>query len=318
MSNHWNTNNIPDQSGRTVIVTGSNTGIGFWTARYLAEKGAHVVMACRNLAKADGAKRQIMTAVPGASVETMQLDLSKQASVKAFAEQFLARHDRLDLLINNAGVMMCPFERTEDGWELQFATNHLGHFTLTGLLLPLLLKQPDARIVSVSSGAANFGKIHWDDPVYAQRKYSETEAYGQTKLANLLFTWELQKRLQAAGHPQLATVAHPGWTATDLQRHTPLFRFLNTFFAMKPERGSLPTVRAAVDPSLQGGEFIGPDGFMGMRGWPERVDYMTWRNAGEFTDSNMARLWDLSENLTGISYDFSAQRVERAVDAQHA
>ena len=298
----WTSKNIPDQSGRVVVITGANTGIGFEAAKYFVERRAKVVMACRSMAKADAAHAKIKAADPEADLELMALDLSRQASVKEFATAFLARHDRLDLLINNAGVMMCPFERTEDGWELQFATNHLGHFTLTGLLLPKLLEQPDSRVVNVNSMAANFGKLQ-DDPIYVNGKYDRMEAYGQSKLANLLFTWELKKRLSAAGKSTIVTAAHPGWTATDLQRHVGVFRFMNHVIAMKPEQGSLPTMRAAVDPDLNGGEFIGPRGMGNMRGWPEIVDYMKWKNAGEFTDANMTRLWELSEELTGVKYD---------------
>jgi NAD(P)-dependent dehydrogenase (short-subunit alcohol dehydrogenase family) len=303
MGTKWTAKNIPDQAEKVAIITGANTGIGFEAARYFAERGAKVIMACRSMARAEAASAKLKSAVPDADIEVMALDLSRQASVKEFAATFLAKHDRLDLLINNAGVMMCPFERTVDGWELQFATNHLGHYTLTGLLLPKLFERSDSRIVNVSSMAANFGKLQ-DDPVYVNRNYDRMEAYGQSKLSNLLFTWELQKRLEQAGKSTMVTAAHPGWTATDLQRHVGMFRFMNHIVAMKPERGSLPTMRAAVDPDLQGGEYIGPTGFGNMRGWPEVVDYMKWKNAGEFTDANMTRLWKLSEELTGVKYEF--------------
>jgi NAD(P)-dependent dehydrogenase (short-subunit alcohol dehydrogenase family) len=303
MSNKWTENNIPDQTGRVVIVTGANTGIGFEAAKYLAQKNAKVIMACRSMAKGEAARDKIKSALPNVDLEVMALDLSRQVSVKEFVVEFLAKHERLDLLINNAGVMMCPFERTEDGWELQFATNHLGHYTLTMLLLPKLLERDDSRIVNVSSLAANMGKMDFNDAVYAEKEYKEMEAYSQSKLANVLFTWELQKRLGAAERGTMVTAAHPGWTATDLQRHSGMFRLLNPFIAMKPAMGALPTVRAAVDSSLTGGEFIGPTGMGNMRGYPQVIDYMKWRNAGEFTESNQARLWELSELLTGISYE---------------
>ncbi len=300
----WTQNDITDQKGKTAIVTGSNTGIGFYTAKFLAEKGAHVIMACRSRKKAEAAKARIVNDVPNASLELMELDLSSQASVKKFAQKFSKKYSTLDLLINNAGVMMCPFSRTEDGFELQLATNHFGHFTLTGLLLPKLMKIENSRIVSVSSMAARFGKIAFDDPNYHNRPYDKMKAYGQTKLANLLFGRELNRRLEEAGKSTIALIAHPGWTSTDLQRHSPIAKFMNLFFAMPTWKGSLPTLRAATDPEAQGGKYYGPGGRMEMRGWPVLVNPEVGRNAEAVNWPDAKRLWEMSEELTQTRYEF--------------
>ena len=292
---HWAFDDIPDQSGRIVLVTGANSGIGYETARQLAARHAHVVMACRSLDKAEAAKARIMKDMPDASLRVMPLDLSSLVSVKAFAEAFQAEHDRLDLLINNAGVMIPPFSTTEEGFELQFGTNHLGHFALTGLLLPLINRTPGARIVTLSSEAHRLGKIDFDN-LNAEKGYAKWPFYGQSKLANLLFTYELQRHLEAAGHTTIAVAAHPGWTATNLQRHTGLVAFFNRFFAMQPEQGALPTLFAATAPSVSGGTFYGPDGFLEMNGYPTQV-----QSSPRSHDRTVAtRLWDVSEQLTGV------------------
>lgn len=292
---HWAFDDIPDQSGRIVLVTGANSGIGYETARQLAARHAHVVMACRSLDKAEAAKARIVKDMPDASLQVMPLDLSSLASVKAFAEAFQAEHDRLDLLINNAGVMIPPFSITEEGFELQFGTNHLGHFALTGLLLPLINRTPEARIVTLSSEAHRLGKIDFDN-LNAEKGYAKWPFYGQSKLANLLFTYELQRHLEAAGHTTIAVAAHPGWTATNLQRHTGLVAFFNRFFAMQPEQGALPTLFAATAPSVSGGTFYGPDGFLEMNGYPTQV-----QSSPRSHDRAVAtRLWTVSEQLTGV------------------
>ena len=294
---HWTFDDIPDQAGRVVLVTGANSGIGYETARQLAARRAHVVMACRSLDKAEAAKARILTEVPDASVRVMPLDLSSLASVQAFAEAFLAEHDRLDLLINNAGVMIPPFSITEEGFELQFGTNHLGHFTLTGLLLPLINQTPEARIVTVSSTAHRFGKIDFDN-LNGGKGYAKWPFYGQSKLANLLFTYELQRRLEAAGHTTIAVAAHPGWTATNLQKHTGLVTFFNRFFAMMPEQGALPTLFAATASNVSGGTFYGPDGFLEMNGYPTQVQ----SSPRSHDRAVAARLWDVSEQMTGVRF----------------
>lgn len=294
----WTFDDIPDQPGREVIVTGANTGIGFETARALARKGAHVTLACRNLDKGRPAKESILAETPDAVVSLEQLDLSDLRSVESFANRFLDQHDRLDLLILNAGVMVPPESKTAQGFELQFGVNHLGHFALTGALLPLVQATEKSRVVVVSSTAAHRGEMNFEDLQFEQRGYSPWPAYGQSKLANQLFTLELQRRLRAAGSSVLVTAAHPGWTATDLQRTTAMVRFLNHFFAMQPPQGALPTLRAATDPEATGGDYYGPGGFLQMRGYPKRIDMVKQAQIA----GDAARLWEVSEELTGVRY----------------
>jgi len=288
---------MPDQTGRVAVVTGANTGIGFETAAALAARNAKVIMACRNRQKAEDAMERIRQRTPGAELEFIELDLASLASVERFAETFRAGHDRLDLLINNAGVMIPPLSHTEDGFELQFGCNHLGHFALTGRLLSLLQATPESRVVNVSSMAHRRGTMDFDN-LNAEKGYDRMPAYGQSKLANLLFTFELQRRLEAAGSSVVATAAHPGWTGTDLQRHSGLFRVLNHFFAQTPPMGALPTVRAAADPEARGGDYFGPKGMYEMRGYPIKVG--TTPAAQDELDAG--RLWEVSEKLTGVSF----------------
>ena len=293
----WTVDNMPDQTGRVAVVTGANTGIGFETAAALAARNAKVIMACRNRQKAEDAMERIHQRTPGAELEFIELDLASLASVERFAETFRAGHDRLDLLINNAGVMIPPLGHTEDGFELQFGCNHLGHFALTGRLMDLLEATPGARVVNVSSMAHRQGKMDFDN-LNAEKGYDKMPAYGQSKLANLLFTFELQRRFEAADSSVVATAAHPGWTGTDLQRHSGLFRFLNTFFAQTPPMGALPTLRAATDAGAEGGEYFGPKGIYEMRGHP--VEVGTTPAAQNQADAR--HLWEVSEKLTGISF----------------
>ena len=298
MSKHnWNAKLLGDQTGRVAIVTGSNSGIGFETARVLAEKGATVVMACRNLEKAGPKADEIRSAHPGANVEVMELDLSDLDSVRRFAEAFRARHSRLDLLINNAGIMVPPYGQTEQGFETQFGVNHLGHFALTGSLLDLITSTRGSRIVTVSSIAHYLSKIQFSDLNW-EKGYKAQPAYGQSKLANLLFTYELQRRLAAAGKDTLAVAAHPGWTETNLQAHAKAVKFMNRFLAQKPLMGALPTLYAATEPSVNGAEYYGPSGFMEMNGPPKRV-----KSNKRSYDQNVAKqLWDVSEELTGVHF----------------
>jgi len=293
----WTLEDMPDQTGRVAIVTGANTGIGFETAAALTAKHATVVMACRNRRKAEDAMTRIRERTPDARLELIELDLASLASIQRFADAFRAGHDRLDLLINNAGVMIPPFGRTEDGFELQFGCNHLGHFALTGRLLDLLEATPGARVVTVSSMAHRQGTIDFDN-LNAENGYRKMAAYGQSKLANLLFTFELQRRLDAAGYSVLSTAAHPGWTGTDLQRHSSLIRFFNTFFAQSPPMGALPTVRAATDPAAGGGDYFGPNGFLELRGHPVKVG----TTEAARSEADARRLWEVSEQLTGVSF----------------
>jgi NAD(P)-dependent dehydrogenase (short-subunit alcohol dehydrogenase family) len=216
MTSNWTAENIPDLTGKIAIVTGANSGIGYEMARALAGKEARVILACRNKDKGDAAVRQITQEYPEAKAELMQLDLADLASVRRFADEFANHCDRLDILINNAGIMRTPFGKTADGFELQFGTNHLGHFALTGLLLDLIIRTPQARVITVSSGGERFGKIDFDN-LNAEKGYDGGGAYGQSKLANLLFTYELQRRFEGTGVDAIAAAAHPGWTVTNLQ-----------------------------------------------------------------------------------------------------
>jgi NAD(P)-dependent dehydrogenase (short-subunit alcohol dehydrogenase family) len=300
--NAWTFNDLPDQTGRTAIVTGANTGIGLETARMLALRGATVVLACRSLEKGQAAIEKIAAKNPLGKVSLAQLDLSDLDSVEVFATAFTAKHDRLDLLINNAGVMVPPLGQTKQGFELQFGTNHLGHFALTARLLPLLEKTSGSRVVVVSSTAQNFGKIDFDDLNWKQRSYSAWRAYGQSKLANMMFTLELARRLEAAGSKVRVTAAHPGYTATDLQRNASFTnKILNPLLAMKPADGALPTLRAAVDPLAENGSYWGPANFFELNGPPVAAKIAKLAK----DETTASRLFDVSEELTGVRFPSS-------------
>lgn len=293
----WTAANIPDQTGRICIVTGANSGIGLSDARILAGKGATVILACRNMDKANAALQSIRSAVPQANVRASVLDLSSLASVREFAARFAGEQDRLDLLLNNAGVMIPPKMETVDGFELQFGTNHLGHFLLTGLLLPLLRKAPGSRVVTVSSIAHSMGRIDFDN-LNAEHGYSRMRAYAQSKLANLIFALELQRRLQRSGATVQSLGAHPGATKTDLGRHRFYANLVIKLVAMEADGGAMPTLRAATDPKAMGGEYYGPAGLFAMRG-PAVKEKLIARAI----DTAVAeRLWAISERLTGITY----------------
>jgi NAD(P)-dependent dehydrogenase (short-subunit alcohol dehydrogenase family) len=298
----WTTSDIPDQTGRTAVVTGANTGLGLQTATALAARGAHVVLAVRNLDKGKDAIQSIAAASPGAAVTLQELDLSSLNSVRAAADELRSEHDSIDLLINNAGVMYTPKSTTADGFELQFGTNHLGHFALTGLLLDRLLPVPGSRVVTVSSvGHRIRAAIHFDDLQW-ERSYSRVGAYGQSKLANLLFTYELQRRI-AARQTTIAAAAHPGGSDTELMRNLPAVLRV-PIVAVAPllfqgaDKGALPTLRAATDPGVLGGQYFGPDGPGGVRGYPKVV-----ASSGQSHDADLQRrLWEVSEELTGVVY----------------
>ena len=300
MSNRrWTSNDIDDQTGRVAIVTGANSGIGYETARALAHKGAVVILACRNLDKAQDAEQRIRAESPSGQVEVVQLDLSELESVRSFSDTFAAKHERLDLLVANAGVMMPPSRaQTADGFELQLGTNHLGHFALVGRLLPNLLATKGSRVVVVSSLAHRSGRIDFTDLQWERKSYKRWKSYGQSKLANLLFAYELQRRLRKAGADTIAAAAHPGWTATNLQRDSGLIRFLNPFFGMKPEQGALPSLYAATAPDVAGGDYFGPHGLGEMKGYPKRVR----STRASHDDATAAQLWQVSEELTGVHF----------------
>ncbi|OBI26970.1 SDR family NAD(P)-dependent oxidoreductase [Mycobacterium sp. E2238] len=298
----WTAADIPDQAGRVAVITGANTGLGYETAAALADHGARVVLAVRNLDKGKDAAARITAASPHADVVLQELDLTSLESVRAAAEQLKADYDRIDLLINNAGVMYTPKETTRDGFEMQFGTNHLGHFALTGLVLERLLPVPGSRVVTVSSmGHRILADIHFDDLQW-ERSYNRVAAYGQAKLANLLFTYELQRRLASHG-TTIAAAAHPGGSNTELGRYTPtVFRpLVNVFFsviAQDAAMGALPTLRAATDPGVLGGQYYGPDGFAETRGYPKLVSSSSKSHDAEL----QRRLWAVSEELTGVTY----------------
>ncbi|MEK6478448.1 oxidoreductase [Catalinimonas sp. 4WD22] len=298
-----NSNDLPLQDGRIFIVTGANTGLGYETALALAKKGGKVIMACRNLSKANAAKTKIETEVPKADLEVMEIDLSSLQSVRNFAKVYQSKFDRLDVLINNAGVMMPPYTQTEDGFELQLGANYLGHFLLTGLLLDTILKTPNSRVVTLSSIAHKNGKINFDD-LQSEKKYSASDAYGQSKLACLMFTFELQRRLEKEGHHQtISTAAHPGVAMTELSRHMPkvvytLLKYtVAPFLTHAPSEGAKPTLLAAIG-DAKGGDYFGPTGFNEMKG-----------KAGKATCTDLSkdeaiakRLWEVSEKLVGLKY----------------
>ncbi|OFX24234.1 MAG: short-chain dehydrogenase [Anaeromyxobacter sp. RBG_16_69_14] len=297
----WTFDDVPDQTGRIAIVTGANTGIGLETARMLALKGAHVVLACRNGEKGRAALERVLAARPAGRATLAALDLSDLDSVTAFAARFAASNERLDLLINNAGVMLPPLGRTKQGFELQLGTNHLGHFALVGRLLPFALRTTGARVVVVSSTAQNYGRIDFDDLNWERRQYRAWAAYCQSKLANQLFALELHRRLSAAGSAVRVTSAHPGWTATDLQRTSGWMRVLNPIFAMKPADGALPTLRAATDPAAATGSYWGPRNMFELNGPPAPARI----SEGARDLVNAARLWEESEKLTGVPLGLS-------------
>ncbi len=295
MSENWTTKNIADQKGRVVVVTGSSSGIGEETARVAAEKGADVVIAVRNTRKGESVADEIRAGIPEANVTVLELDLASLDSVRAFADSFTQSFDRLDVLINNAGVMMPPYSKTEDGFELQMGTNHLGHFALTGLLLPILEKTDGSRVVNVSSLAHRMGNIDFNDMAWESRSYSAQRAYSDSKIANLYFTYELAEKTN--GNP-MVLAAHPGYTATDLQRHSSLFSFTNRFLAQDTDMGALPTLRAAFAEDVSNAEFYGPAKWGNWRGYPVAHD----SNAKSHDAEVAKRLWVESEKLTGVAY----------------
>ena len=301
----WTEADMPDQSGRTAVVTGANAGIGFEVARKLAGRGAQVVLACRDPARAEQAGARLRFADPHARVALARVDLTSHASVRTAAAELRSAYPRLDLLINNAGVMEVPYERTEDGFELTLATNHLGHFALTGLLLPSLIATPGSRVVTMSSQAHAEGVMNFAD-LQSEGDYQPARAYFQSKLANLLFSYELDRRLRAAGAPTISVAAHPGVVRTDLFRTrskldrflmSPLLRPVNFWCIQSVRMGALPVLRAATDPAARGGDFYGPRRRFDT-GYPAPVE----SSARSHDVADQARLWQLSEELTGVAY----------------
>ncbi|MFT4970790.1 MAG: NAD(P)-dependent dehydrogenase (short-subunit alcohol dehydrogenase family) [Chitinophagales bacterium] len=294
----WNTTNIADQSNRVMIVTGATSGLGKEATKILAAKHARVIMAVRNTEKGEAVAAEFKKANPDAKIDVRQLDLGSLTSVQSFADGMNASYDRLDVLINNAGVMACPFSKTEDKFEIQMGTNHFGHFALTGLLMPLLKKTKGSRIVATSSIAHKQGNINFDDINWEKRNYVTNRAYSDSKLANLYFTYELVRKLKDDPNAPIVTAAHPGWTSTDLQRHSLLFRVLNPIFSQGVADGVLPTLRAAIDDQAKPGDYYGPSGFMEATGSPVIVK----GNKMAHNETNAKRLWDLSEEMTDVKF----------------
>jgi NAD(P)-dependent dehydrogenase (short-subunit alcohol dehydrogenase family) len=303
----WSEADIPDLNGKTVVITGANSGLGLAAADALAAKGAQVVLACRDQAKGRAAEEQIRGRHAGAKTALLPLDLSSLADIRRFADAVQTAHPRIDVLMNNAGVMALPYRKTADGFEMQFGTNHLGHFALTGLLLGRMLTTDGARVVTVSSGAHRMGRIRFDDPQWEQG-YRKWPAYGQSKLANLLFAYELQRRLAAAGATVISVAAHPGYAATNLQAVGPrmqgssllerVMEIGNTLFSQSAAMGALPQIYAAVALDVHGGDYYGPESIGELWGHPRKVT----SNASSQDVTAARRLWTLSEQLTGVTY----------------
>ncbi len=302
----WTAADIPDQTGRTVLITGANSGLGLRSAEGLAAKGATVVMACRNAGKAAEARELVAAGATGPAPEVVPLDLSSLASVTDCAERLGGELDHIDVLMNNAGIMAVPKSQTVDGFESQIGTNHLGHFALTGRLLPLLLAGPASRVVTVASNAHKFGRVHLDDLCFEREHYSRWRAYGQSKLANLLFSGELQRRAVDAGTALTAVAAHPGYAATNLTSGPalgaavlkPLLSVSDRLFGQSDDMGALPQLYAATMPDVLADDYWGPDAFREQRGYPTRVG----RTARAMDHADAARLWERSEELTGVTY----------------
>src|SRR5215510_3768714 len=298
MNAKWTSDDVPGQHGRLAVVTGADTGLGFETAQVLAARGASVVLAVRDTEKGKRAAARIAGTAPGADVMVQPLDLASLDSIRAAAGELRARHPRIDLLINNAGVMFPPRQTTGDGFELQLGTNHLGHFALTGLLLEQMLPVPGSRVVTVSSlGHRIRARINFDD-LQAERSYRRVAAYSQSKLANLMFTYELHRRLSGAG-TTIAVAAHPGLAATELTRNSPaIAAFSYTLISQNAAMGALPMLRAATDPGVLGGQYYGPGGLFGTRGYPKPA-----HSSRQSRDTaTQRRLWTVSEQLTGVTF----------------
>jgi NAD(P)-dependent dehydrogenase (short-subunit alcohol dehydrogenase family) len=295
-------NSVPSHKGKVALVTGANIGLGYETALALAKKDFRVVMACRNEQKAVKAKNDILAHVPHAELDILNLDLSSMKAVRNASAEFLSRYNQLDLLINNAGIMMPPYQKTEDEMESQMAANYFGHFLLTGLLLETLDKSKDSRVVSLSSIAHDWGDIYFDD-LHFEKVYSARKAYGQSKLACLMFAYELDSKLKKQNSSTLSVAAHPGVSTTNLGQHMPSFaikisEIVAPLLFQIPERGALPTLRAALDPAVKGGEYFGPGGFREFKGNPVIVN----SNAISKDKVKAQQLWEVSEKLTKFKF----------------
>ncbi len=305
MKENWTTNNIPQLTGKVIIVTGGNSGLGFESVKAFVEKGAEVVMACRSTENGKKAKAEILKHNPDGSIKVAELDLANLNSVRRFAKNFQQKHDRLDVLLNNAGIMTTPYFQTKDGFEGQVGTNHLGHFALTGLLLPVIWKTPGSRVVNVSSMAHKQGKIDFENLLFENGKgYSPIKAYGRSKLANMLFAYELQRFFKTNDFDTISVAAHPGVSQTNLARHLEdklLFKILYPVFKVMTQdaaMGALPQIRASIDPKSMGGEYYGPSGFNEIKGHPVKVQ----SNGASHNREDARKLWEVSEKLTGVKF----------------
>ncbi|MCU4156852.1 SDR family NAD(P)-dependent oxidoreductase [Carboxylicivirga sp. A043] len=295
----WNESNIPDQTGKVVIITGATSGLGKQAAKVLTAKNAKVIMAVRNMEKGHNVLRELTKGYPNHTTSVMKVDLSSLQSIEKFAAAFKAQYNQLDVLINNAGIMACPFATTEDGFEIQMGTNHLGHFALVGHLMDVLKSTPGSRLVVTSSIAHKMTKgIEFNDINWEKRKYKTNTAYADSKLANVYFAYELVNRYKTDPEAPRVTIAHPGWTSTDLQRHMGLARLLNPIFSQQADMGVLPTLRAAFDETARNKDFFGPKGALEFKGYPVKV------NANKLAqlEEPARKLWDISEQLTGVKY----------------
>lgn len=299
----WTANEIPDQKGRIIFITGANSGIGYETARALAQKNATVIMACRSLSKANEAKANIQKEIPKADLVVLELDLSDLASIHKCVETFKKSYDKLDVLINNAGVMATPYSKTKQGFEMQIGTNYLGHFALSGLLLPLLYKVQGSRIVTLSSVGAKYGKIDLKDIMSEHKKYKKYDVYSQAKLANLVFGLELARRLKAANSKTISIAVHPGGSPTNLQKTSGFLmkHILTPLLSQSADKAALPSLRAATDPKVLNGTYWGPTGFMNLKGYPGQAEVPKQANDTETGED----LWVMGEKLTGVQYSFS-------------
>jgi len=297
----WTTENIPDLSGKVIIVTGGNSGLGYESVKAFAEKGAEVILTSRSPEKGENAKKEIGKSK--GKIVVMQLDLSDLNSIRKFSAEFHEKYKQLDVLLNNAGIMTTPYFLTKDGFEAQMGTNHLGHFALTGLLFDVIKKTPKSRIVNVSSSAHKQGKMDFNNLLFENGKdYSPIKAYGRSKLSNLLFTYELQRIMEENGIASIAVAAHPGVAQTNLARYLEgkfWFKFLMPVFKLisqSQSQGALPQIRASVDPNVKGGQYYGPH--RGMKGDPVIVE----SNAASHSEADAKKLWEVSEKLTGITF----------------
>jgi NAD(P)-dependent dehydrogenase (short-subunit alcohol dehydrogenase family) len=295
---NWGVQDIPEQKDKTIIITGATSGLGKEATRVLAKKNATVIMAVRNTQKAEIVATEIRKEYANVKIDIRSLDLGSLDSISSFAKGVLEDYKNLDILINNAGVMMCPYSKTKNGFEIQMGTNHLGPFALTGLLMPLLMSTKNARIVSTSSVAHNQGDIDFTDINWEKRKYNTSKAYGDSKLANLYFSYELNRKIENTASRTKVITAHPGGTKTDLARHSGIFSVFMSLLFLPVEKGVLSTLRAATDVNAKSGDYYGPGGFMQVRGFPELVQ----SNKMSHNLANAKKLWGLSEQLTGVKY----------------